>query len=87
MKKTILVLGVLAGLFSCTKDEDLPEPIEMNCSCGTIISDDVEVSGELIEYSVRVRNNCTQNKRTFFLSESRWMSAFVGSDICFNKEW
>lgn len=84
MRKILIILGIATVLFSCTKDEDLPEPtqtVQADCKCGKILSDDVS------DYSIRVRNNCTNNVEKFILEQGDWMTAYVGNDICFNKEW
>jgi len=84
MKKTIIILSMFLAVTSCSKEEDLPEPTQTaqaSCKCGKIISDDVS------DYSIRVRNNCSQNVKKFILEQGDWMTAYVGTDICFNQNW
>ena len=76
MKKLILSTFIFTALVSCKKEEIKKE----NCNCGRILSDDVT------NYSIKVRNNCTGNEKTFILQEGDWMNAYVGSDICLTNE-
>lgn len=70
MKKTVLIIAVVATLSSCKKEEDAP------CNCGIVQSDNVQ------DYSVVIQNECTSNNKTFTLSPSDWMNAHVGSRYC-----
>jgi len=70
MKKIILLAGLVIAMASCKKE---------NCNCGVIQSDNVN------DYSVVIKNSCSQNVKTFYLSESDWMNAYVGSDYCINN--
>jgi hypothetical protein len=76
MKKLILIFCLLISILACKKEEIKKE----NCNCGRILSDDVT------NYSIKVRNNCTGNEKTFILQEGDWMNAYVGSDICLTNE-
>jgi hypothetical protein len=76
MKKLALIFCLLIGILACKKEEIKKE----NCNCGRILSDDVT------NYSIKVRNNCTGNEKTFILQEGDWMNAYVGSDICLTNE-
>lgn len=69
MKKVIFSLALASVLLtSCKKDEI--------CNCGTIMSDDPAY------YSVSIKNDCSGNVKTFYLSQNDWMSAYVGSNYC-----
>jgi hypothetical protein len=70
MKKTILVFTVAALFSSCKKEEKAP------CNCGIIQSDNVQ------DYSVVIRNECTNNNKTFYLSQGDWMNANPGERYC-----
>jgi hypothetical protein len=70
MKKVILLLAVVALISSCKKKEEPP------CNCGIVQSDNVQ------NYSVVIRNECTNNDKTFVLSQADWMNAYVGSRYC-----
>jgi len=85
MRKTMrglwvtLILGTVAGgMMSCES-----EFINGDCNCGRVLSDRID------DYSVVIRNNCTDNSRRFFLSEGDWMNAHPGSDYCITNigEW
>lgn len=76
MKKLILIFCLLISILACKKEEIKKE----NCNCGRILSDDVT------NYSIKVRNNCTGNEKTFTLQEGDWINAYVGSDICLTNE-
>ena len=71
--KLLLAVLLLVGTFtSCSGDEE----IFCDDNCGTIVSDNV------YDYSVRIRNSCTGNIKTFYLEPSDWMTAYVGTDLC-----
>jgi hypothetical protein len=70
MKKLILIAGLTFTMMSCEKE---------NCNCGVIQSENVS------NYSVVIKNSCSQNVKTFYLTESDWMNAYVGSDYCINN--
>jgi len=68
MKKTIIGLAIILSIASCKKVEP--------CNCGTVISDRVS------DYSVVIKNNCSDNERRFILDPSDWVNAFVGESFC-----
>ena len=78
MKKVLLVLLVAIGLTSCG-----PEFLNGDCNCGLVTSDRVS------DYSVVIRNNCTDNSKRFNLSQGDWMNAHPGSDYCITniEQW
>ena len=73
MKKVsvLLVLALTLALTSCSKEE-----LGADCSCGLIVSDDVN------DYSVTIRNACSGNEKRWVLYPGDWMTAYVGSDFC-----
>ena len=71
MKKTVILLGVLISLNSCKKKEDTSP-----CNCGIVQSDNVQ------DYSVVIRNECSNNDKKFVLSQADWINAYVGSRYC-----
>jgi hypothetical protein len=70
MKKTLLTVASIVLLASCKKKETAP------CNCGIIQSDNVQ------DYSVVIRNECTNNEKTFYLSQGDWMNAHTGNRYC-----
>ncbi len=56
------------------------KPVEESeqCNCGTILNDNVDNDS----YSVDIKNDCTGNVKTFYLTEGDWMSAYVGENYC-----
>ena len=64
------MLAVVALVSSCKKKEEPP------CNCGIVQSDNVQ------NYSVVIKNECTDNNKTFVLSQADWMNAHVGSRYC-----
>jgi hypothetical protein len=80
MKKMILSIAVIL-LLSCEKDN--PQPIQEECNCGLVVSDNVS------DYSVVIRNSCSGNEKKFYLQEGDWMNAYVGSEYCITniKSW
>ena len=71
MKKVILAILVVGSLASCSKEQ-----LGAKCNCGLITSDNVS------NYSVTIRNDCTNNYGTFVLTPGDWMNAYVGSKYC-----
>lgn len=70
MKKVILMLTVVALISSCKKESNDP------CNCGIVQSDNIQ------DYSVVIKNECTGNNKTFYLSSGDWMNAHPGSSYC-----
>jgi hypothetical protein len=69
MKQTITI-ALLIGMISCKKETKKP------CNCGLIVSDDA------INYSIDIRNECSNNVKTFYLTEGDWMNAHPGNRHC-----
>ena len=72
MKKVVLVVGLLVALVSCKKEVDANQV----CNCGLVLSDNVN------DYSVSIRNSCSNNVQTFYLQPGDWMNAYVGENYC-----
>ena len=60
------------ALLSCKKEQK-------QCNCGLIESDDAT------DYSIIIRNDCSQNSKKFYLTQGDWMNASVGSNYCFTN--
>lgn len=73
MRKVILIIAV-SMMISCEKDNK--QPVQEQCNCGLVVSDEVS------DYSVVIRNSCSGNEKKFYLQEGDWMNAYVGSDYC-----
>ena len=71
MKKVMMIMTVALLAMSCKKEE-----VAKVCNCGVIQSDNAA------DYSVVIRNSCSNNNKTFYLSEGDWMNAYVGSNYC-----
>jgi hypothetical protein len=71
MKKILTLFLATMTLFSCKKDD-----AKQGCNCGLIVSDNSS------DYSVVIRNKCSNNERRFTLTPGDWMNAFVGSEYC-----
>ena len=71
MKKIVLAIAVVALISSCKKEKD-----EGPCNCGIVQSDNVQ------NYSVVIKNECSNNNKTFVLAPGDWMNAHVGSRYC-----
>jgi len=76
MKKIIIALAVI-GMIGCKKEEKQPK--QENCNCGIIMSDNVS------DYSIEVKNDCSNNVKRFYLYEADWMKAHVGNRHCFTN--
>lgn len=73
MKNLFLSAVLMTALFSCNKSNNNQN---QTCNCGVITSDNAS------DYSVVIKNTCSGNLKTFTLSESDWLNAYVGSDYC-----
>ena len=71
MKKAVLFFATIFTMASCTKEQ-----LGKKCNCGVVQSDNVS------NYSVVIKNDCSGNFRTFYLTEADWMGAYVGSNYC-----
>jgi len=67
MKKVIMIIVIALMAMSCQKEV---------CNCGVIQSDSV------YDYSVVIRNSCSKNNKTFYLSEGDWMNDHPGNNYC-----
>ena len=67
MKKVIFSLAVATALLSSCKKDEI-------CNCGEVVSDNAS------NYSVDIKNSCSGNVKTWFLSQEDWMDAYVGSN-------
>lgn len=73
MKKVMVILVMAFSFMSCEKDSNSPNN---QCNCGLIVSDNAA------DYSVTIRNSCSDNLKTFTLLPGDWMNAYVGEDYC-----
>ena len=74
MKKLVLVIAVVAVVFSsCRKEDNL---LVNDCNCGIVQSDNVQ------GYTVKIKNECSGAWKTFTLSAADWMNAHVGTRHC-----
>jgi len=67
MKKIIIIVAITLLAISCEKK---------NCNCGVVQSDNIA------DYSVVIKNSCSKNNKTFYLSQGDWMNAHPGSNYC-----
>ncbi len=70
MKKIIIAIAIVASISSCKKESEGP------CNCGIVQSDNIQ------DYSVVIKNECTGNNKTFYLSQGDWFNAHPGSSYC-----
>ena len=73
MKKIVMSIAIVALISSCKKKE-VKETSP--CNCGIVQSDNA------MDYSVVIKNECTDNNKTFTLSSGDWMNAHVGNNYC-----
>lgn len=80
MKKVKLImvmflsLGFLIG--SCEKEDVKP------CNCGVIANDGIDDGC----YWLEIRNDCTNNLKTFCFDQDVWMNNHVGKNFCVTNE-
>jgi len=75
MKKIFLTFIGLAFI-GCEKTEIIEKK---NCNCGLITADNVH------DYSIDIRNSCSNNVKTFYLTEGDWMNAHPGDNFCISN--
>jgi len=73
MRKLLSIVILSVGLMGCKKEEVTPNN---TCNCGMIMNDSAS------NYSVDIKNDCSGNVKTFYLSEADWMTAYVGTNYC-----
>mgnify|MGYP003681801294 CR=1 FL=1 len=73
MKKLLSVLLISIILIGCEKED---------CSCG-IITDDEILNGC---YSLTIRNDCSDNLKTFCFDYDVWLNNSVGDNFCVTNE-
>ena len=74
MKKLLSVLLISIILMGCEKED---------CSCGVITND------EILEndcYSLTIRNDCSDNYKTFCFDYDVWLNNSLGSNFCVTNE-
>ena len=74
MKKLLSVLLISIILMGCEKED---------CSCGVITND------EILEnncYSLTIRNDCSDNYKTFCFDYDVWLENQKGSNFCVTNE-
>lgn len=78
MKKIILIAVTGMILTACKKQSTTPTSSQPNkpCNCGLVVSDNAA------DYSVIIRNDCSNNEKTFYLAQGDWMNAHPGSNYC-----
>lgn len=87
MKKIAFALIGLAFI-GCTKEELAQKKDagqSKDCTCGFIEDTDMYIKNNIEYYTIKVKNDCSGNSKTFFLEEGYWMNAFAGSNICLSN--
>ena len=74
MKKFILLFCLSFFILGWEKEQE-------DCNCG-IITNDAIIGGD---YTLTIRNNCTDNVETFIFSYSEWYNNYVGDEICLSS--
>jgi hypothetical protein len=87
MKKLVLVLAIAIGFVSCKKEEVEPEVPAADCSCGVIVSDGIDSSGDTFIYYLNVENDCSGHIMRFNVTYNYWLTHFVGDQTCGNPSW
>tara|TARA_R110000851_G_C12990578_1_gene557259 strand:+ start:711 stop:944 length:234 start_codon:yes stop_codon:yes gene_type:complete len=70
MKYLIILIAILA--IGCDKESTEP------CNCGVVANDGIDNGC----YWLELRNNCSDNKKSFCVDQDKWMTAYIGSDFC-----
>ena len=78
MKKHLLIFAVtLLTLTACTKEE------EEECNCGVITADEITTNADGSScYSLEIRNDCSNNKKTWCFDYDIWLDGNLGESFC-----
>ncbi len=81
MRTKLLLTMILSFLLMSCQKEIPPPPNQCSCTChcGTIYDKYISNNG----FCVDVRNDCSNNFRTFYLSVDEWTVLDVGDRTCF----
>ena len=82
MKKLIYLFLIVPFLFSSCAKED--------CNCGIITDDQIIINSDLsTDYTLSIRNNCSDNVETFIFDYDTWLDNHVGDELCVTNvdEW
>ena len=85
MKRVFLALALLVsiGIASCEKGE-VAQQTQQDCHCGEITNDGIDNGC----YWLQIRNDCSDNYKTFCFAYSDWLTGYVGTDFCvLNETW
>jgi len=78
MKKLIWILPLIV-LASCKKEQEEDE----QCNCGIITDDGTSTNFDGTTcYWLEVRNNCTNNKKTWCFDYDVWFDGNLGEEFC-----
>jgi hypothetical protein len=83
MKKLFLLAVAITVLTSCFKQK--PKPENSYCACGRVESKKIVQTvdqGGIYLYTLTVRNRCSGNYRTFYVSEEQYIVSEVKEDVC-----
>ena len=81
MKKVKLMMMALVmslAFVSCKKEEVKPSEPAPVCNCGIITSDGIDGNC----YWLEIRNNCSNNKKTFCFDYDVWLDGNLGEEFC-----
>lgn len=80
--KKILIIGLFAifAVSSCKKEDE-------KCNCGTITDDGITYNNDGTScYWLEIRNECSNNKKTWCFDYDVWFDGNVGEDFCVYNE-
>jgi hypothetical protein len=77
MKTHRLIFAVtLLTLTACNKEEE-------ECNCGVITADEITTNADgSFCYSLEIRNDCTNNKKTWCFDYDVWLDGNLGESFC-----
>ena len=95
MKKTLLVLAVLATTLASCEKREVKAPLT-DCKCGTVTSVDHVLNLDNVNdivldnhYTYTVENDCTgiESVETTEYSTGDFVTPTIGDAICLTREW
>ena len=73
--KQLLILTLII-ILSCSKTDDSNH---VKCNCGIVTSKDQS------NYSIVIKNNCTEKEKSFIINPNEWFNVHSGYDYCIDN--
>lgn len=82
MKVLIISMWICFCIYACQKDDPIGYGKDNGCNCGIVIDEGIISQTQC--YWLKLKNECTNNEKTFCLDSFVWQSYSVGDKVCIN---